>query len=131
MEEELVEKLEEILKKPQIREAAREFAATVGLETFDHPDPMVILAATVEYVNNVLDAQTDDLSEGVKIDIKKMPLGVKTTGSDSTDELIKLLRILNVQQLRETQTAANHVLVEIQKKIAQPKTDLFLGKRGR
>jgi RLL motif-containing protein 1 len=44
---------------------------------------------------------------------------------------IKILRLLNIEQLRRLQTQINILLVEVQKVTADPKTDLNLGKIGR
>lgn len=46
-------------------------------------------------------------------------------------EALKILRLLNIEQLRQLQTQINILTVKIQKVTADPKTDLNLGKRGR
>ncbi|KAI6230301.1 hypothetical protein M3Y99_01076600 [Aphelenchoides fujianensis] len=133
---ELMERFQEMIDghkdTPAFHAAIREFADSVGLKDVQHPDPLVLLQAAIAFVHNVLDAQGEQaLVEGVKIDLEKMPLGVKSTGSPQLDLLIKQLRLLNVAQLRQLQTDTNVLIVDVQKKIADPKTDLYMGKHGR
>ncbi|KAF6029894.1 hypothetical protein EB796_011793 [Bugula neritina] len=48
-----------------------------------------------------------------------------------TEEAVKILRLLHIQNLRQLQSQINEALVIVQNVTANPKTDQRLGKIGR
>lgn len=60
-----------------------------------------------------------------------MSLGMKSPKEPNSDKAIKILRLMNIEQLRHLQTQINILTVEVQKVTADPKTDLKMGKVGR
>jgi hypothetical protein len=64
----------------------------------------------------------EDVKHGIRVPSDSNPKYI---------DALKILRLLNVEQLRRLQTQVNILTVEVQKVTADPKTDLNLGKVGR
>lgn len=70
----------------------------------------------------------DSISKSVAYSIKDSP---KFVYNDSNlDEAAKILRLLQVHNTRNVQTAINETIVNVQQITANPKTDTKLGKVG-
>jgi RLL motif-containing protein 1 len=66
-----------------------------------------------------------------------MPFERCSTGIDSfvnddpiLDNAVRVLRLLNIVELRDLQTAINEIIVAVQNVTADPKVDARLGKVG-
>lgn len=97
-----------------------------------HPDHLVVLEAISKVLKNNLDKEAlkQPMMEG-----KPFPIfdGPNTVEDDADIELaVKILRLLQIQNIRQMQTIINESIVAIQALITDiPKTDARLGQVGR
>lgn len=97
----------------------------------DHPDHLKILEAASRIINTNLgsNAVRRDPPVGKAYSVKEDSEKFAFDNQDM-DEAAKMLRLLQIQSLRELQTAINETIVVVQECTADPKTDTKLGKVG-
>jgi RLL motif containing protein 1 len=95
-----------------------------------HPDHLVMLRAIANVVKNNLG--TEALKTPV-VEGKPFPI-FEGSGMNLSDNDMEhagcILRLLQIQSVRELQTAINETIVAVQNLTADPKTDSKLGKVG-
>jgi len=107
-----------------------------------HDDHMVLLQAISKMVESRLssDAIAKSKVESAKKkpklkEIDYLPLQKTSLGFDTNDSAIneaaKVIRLLQIHELRELQTRINEAIVTVQRVTADPKTDQSLGRVGR
>lgn len=102
----------------------------VQLEVPQHPDHLITLRAISRLVQNHL--STAALKEPL-LKNTGFPLADMYGGEANHPELetpIKILRLLQIQSVRQLQTGINETIVAVQNITADPKTDSKLGKVG-
>jgi len=104
-----------------------------------HDDKTLVLRAIAKVVEEKLsdeaikEAQSQQQRTTRKDDyipLNDAPLGF-TTKDTAVDEVAKILRLIQIHNLRELQTQINSAIVTTQKLTANPKTDQSLGRVGR
>ncbi|GAB0092980.1 uncharacterized protein DMENIID0001_080320 [Sergentomyia squamirostris] len=96
-----------------------------------HPDTMMTLKAVARLVQANLsnEALKEHLLENTPFPLEKTS-GVGYTDSD-LEQAARILRLLQIQSVRQLQTAINETIVVVQNLTADPRTDTKLGKVGR
>lgn len=100
------------------------------LEIPQHPDHLITLRAISRLVETHL--STDALKDPLLTN-KGVPLEEMYGGEAKNSDLeipIKILRLLQIQSVRQLQTGINEAIVAVQNITADPKTDTKLGKVG-
>lgn len=102
----------------------------VNLEVPQHPDHLITLRAISRLVQNHLStaALKEPLLTNAGVPLEEM-YGGEVKNSD-LDIPIKILRLLQIQSVRQLQTGINETIVAVQDITADPKTDTKLGKVG-
>lgn len=96
----------------------------------DHPDHVVLLQAVSCFIHDRLRAEVlaENLPTGMAYPIKE---GGKCAFDDvDVDQAAKILRLLQIHNVRSLQTVINETIVMVQHLTADPKTDSKLGKVG-
>lgn len=125
---------------PDLKAGVMSLAKLLGMP--DHPDHTVVLQAVSRFVETRLsdEAIAISRSEAAKKkpklkEIDFMPLNKTSLGFDVNDSAIneaaKIIRLLQIHELRELQTRINQAIVSVQRVTANPKTDQSLGRVGR
>lgn len=102
----------------------------IKLDVPQHPDHLITLQAISRLVQNHL--STAALKEPL-LKNAGVPLEEMYGGEVNHPELeipIKILRLLQIQSVRQLQTGINETIVAVQNITADPKTDTKLGKVG-
>lgn len=102
----------------------------IKLDVPQHPDHLITLRAISRLVQNHL--STAALKEPL-LKNAGVPLEEMYGGEVNHPELeipIKILRLLQIQSVRQLQTGINETIVAVQNITADPKTDTKLGKVG-
>ncbi|CAD6192205.1 unnamed protein product [Caenorhabditis auriculariae] len=103
---------------PEFAEKVRALCELLGISK--HPDPIVSLKAACIYIsNNLSDESLRALNEDTKkalkmMDIKSFPLGIPQHKLAPVNMAARILRLVNVEQLRAVQTKINETLVAVQ-----------------
>lgn len=100
------------------------------LSIADHPDHVVLLQAVARFINERLTPEVlaEHLPSGMAFPIKD---GGKCAFDDQdVDQAAKILRLLQIHNVRALQTLINETIVVVQHLTADPKTDSKLGKVG-
>lgn len=97
-------------------------------ENRDSPDSVTGAKTTATMVEHLV--KEGNNVEGMRMRIEDTPLGFDT-GDPLVNSFAKVVRILNVRELREAQDRVNEAITEMQKVTARPSTDASLGKVGR
>ncbi|XP_058130456.1 RNA transcription, translation and transport factor protein-like [Anopheles ziemanni] len=114
---------------PEFEEGSWKLAERLGIA--HHPDHLVALRAASRVISTAYDKEA--LKEPV---VTGQPFPVdegKAMGFDKDDDLercAKILRLLQIQSIRELQTSINETIVAAQNITADPRTDTSLGKVG-
>lgn len=100
------------------------------LQIPDHPDHLKILEAAARLINTNLgnNAVHRDPPVGKAYPIKGSEKFL--FDDQDLDEAAKILRLLQIQSVRELQTSINETIVAVQEITADPRTDTKLGKVG-
>lgn len=77
-----------------------------------------------------METETKDQERGKSFALDRLDLGVRSSGNKNVDLAVRALRLIHVQRLRDLQTQINELIVNVQKKTANPKADLKLGRIG-
>lgn len=95
-----------------------------------HSDPAVTLEASARLIYEKLrpEAANQSKPEGKAYSIKESDQFM--FADKNMDEAAKILRLLQIQSVRQVQTSVNESIVAIQEITADPKTDSKLGKVG-
>lgn len=95
-----------------------------------HVDPTITLEASARLIYEKLrpEALNQPKPEGQAYPIKESDQFMFT--DKNMDEAAKILRLLQIQSVRQVQTSVNENIVAIQEITADPKTDSKLGKVG-
>lgn len=116
--------------KSQVAELAK------ALKVSCHPDPLITFEACCLVIKNLVHKR-DSLSKSKDkvqhFDLNAHPLGVSKELQNEPDlcQALKVLRLLNLKDLRELQDEINNTIEQIQMLTANPKTDTRLGQVGR
>lgn len=96
----------------------------------DHPDHVLLLQAISRFINERLrpEALAEQLPTGISYPIKEE--GKCAFDDQDIDQAAKILRLLQVHNVRALQTLINETIVVVQHLTADPKTDTKLGKVG-
>lgn len=100
----------------------------------EHPDHFVVLQAIRSLIEGKLSSlasksgKKSDKNTDV-IPLHKVDLGFDT-GDSAVNEAAKIIRLLQVTELRDLQTRINEAIVAVQAITANPKTDQSLGRVG-
>lgn len=100
------------------------------LKVAHHPNHLVQLEAIARIVHERLspEAKNRQAIEGKPFPFEK---GDDVVADDKAlDYPVRILRLLQIQSLRELQTCINETIVAVQNLTANPKTDTKLGKVG-
>lgn len=105
-----------------------------------HDDHVVVLEAIALIVNECLtteaighaqrSAKTKQVRKLEFVSLTDTSLGFNTNDF-CIDEAVKIIRLLQIEELRQLQTQINRVIVTVQKITADPRTDQSLGRVGR
>jgi len=102
-----------------------------------HPDPVLVLRAIAKLVETRLSEEAIAVAKQKQsstrdefLSLHDTALGF-TTKDPALDEVAKILRLLQIHNLRDLQTQINSAIVTTQKLTANPKTDQSLGRVGR
>lgn len=100
------------------------------LEIPRHPDHLVTLRAISRLVQTNLstDALKEPLLKNAGVPLEEMYGG--EVNHPDLEVPIKILRLLQIQSVRQLQTGINEAIVAVQNITADPKTDTKLGKVG-
>lgn len=97
-------------------------------ETRNFPDSTTGAKTAAAMVEHLI--MQGNNGEGMKMRIEDTPLGFDT-GDPLVNSFAKVVRILNVRELRDAQDRVNEAITDMQKVTARPSTDASLGKVGR
>jgi len=125
---------------PDLKAGVMSLAKLLSLP--DHPDHTVVLQAVSRFVESrlsdeaIAQSRTEAAKKKPKLkEIDFMPLNKTSLGFDVNDSAIneaaKIIRLLQIHELRELQTRINQAIVCVQRVTADPKTDQSLGRVGR
>lgn len=101
-----------------------------------HPNSDVVLKASCKFIVDNLSDKTIETrnkmenSTSPTLPLNKLDMGMTTTKNGAIDAAVRALRLIHLENLRETQTEINEVIVAVQEITADPKTDKRLGKVG-
>ncbi|CAI4221981.1 unnamed protein product [Auanema sp. JU1783] len=104
-------------KSPQFAELIEELCQTLKIAPY--PDPQVRLKAACLFIQENLKKEVIEQRNATHktkktFDLNSIPLGYPSQKDKSLDVVARILRILNVASLRNTQTIINETLVAIQ-----------------
>lgn len=134
--------------KPTIRSAnpldqhdpnSAEFRAGIAalcdqLQIAAHPDALMRLQACATFVEQRLSsgvlAEQQETADGATPTYQVREDGRCAFDDADVDQAAKILRLLQIDHLRELQTGINEAIVAVQELTADPKTDTKLGKVG-
>ncbi|XP_058454475.1 RNA transcription, translation and transport factor protein [Malaya genurostris] len=114
---------------PDFEEGSRKLAEKLGIAY--HPDHLVSLRAASYVISTALNKEV--LKEPI-ITGKPFPIdegiGMGFENHQDLEKAARILRLLQIQNLRKLQTAINETIVAVQNITADPRTDTSLGKVG-
>lgn len=102
-----------------------------------HDDKVLVLRAIAKVISDHLSEEAISRSKEQRSSSKNEFLSLHdtalgfTTKDPALDEVAKILRLLQIHNLRDLQTQINSAIVATQKLTANPKTDQSLGRVGR
>uniref|UniRef100_A0A1I7XUF8 Uncharacterized protein n=1 Tax=Heterorhabditis bacteriophora TaxID=37862 RepID=A0A1I7XUF8_HETBA len=88
----------------------------------DHPDPVVCLKAACLFIkenlnDGIIQERNNEFKNGLvpkTFDLRSFPLGFPDKNDGAINAAIRVLRLLNIEAIRRTQTAVNETLVAVQ-----------------
>ena len=114
----------------EFRDATTNLAKFLNIQTIDHLTAEELFLSCVIALENRRDLRVLP-DKGFKLaSIEKVTSGFDT-GDNVTNTCGKILRLLHIQNLRSFQTMINQLIVSVQEKTANPKTNSALGRVGR
>ena len=112
----------------EFEEGSRKLAEKLGVAY--HPDHLVCLRAAARVIHSTLNKEVlkEPIIKGQSFSVTDgSGMGIK---DDDLEKAARILRLLQIQSLRQLQTAINEAIVSVQNITADPRTDTKLGKVG-